>query len=48
MMERIRYRLLMYRLRKEIAAVVREQEPPRAENAKTARMTACKAFGTIV
>ena len=48
MMEWIRYRLLMRRLRGEIARVVGKGEPARAENRKTAVMTACKAYGSIV
>jgi len=48
MIEWIRYRMLMRRLRGEIAHVVNdEQKPRRAEKRKTG-MTACKACGSIV
>ena len=49
MMERIRYRFLMRRLRKEIAQTVSgKQRPRRDEKIKTAALTACKAYGSIV
>ena len=49
MLNWIRYKLLMRRLRSEIAEVVaREKTNPRAENSKSAFMTACKAYGNIV
>ncbi len=49
MIERIRYRLLMRRLRGEIAEVVSgKRGTRRAEKMKTAALTACKACGSIV
>lgn len=49
MIERIRYRLLMRQLRKEIAIAVNGmQKKPGAEKMKTAAVTACKAFASIV
>lgn len=51
MLNRILYRILMLRLRGEIARLVREEEQPeaaRAEKYKTARVNACKACGSIV
>ncbi|MBQ1631935.1 MAG: hypothetical protein II049_03855 [Clostridia bacterium] len=49
MIERIRYRLLMRQLKKEIALVVNGgQEKRRMEKMKTAAVTACKAFASIV
>ncbi len=51
MLEQIRYRILMLRLRGEIARLVREEDRPesaRAEKYKTAPVNACKACGSIV
>ena len=49
MMEQIRYRFLMRRLRKEIARTVNgSQRTRRDEKIKTAVLTACKAYGSIV
>lgn len=49
MMERIRYRFLMRQLRKEIAKTVNGKQPARRdEKIKTAVLTACKAYGSIV
>ncbi len=49
MMERIRYRFLMRQLRKEIAKTVNGKQPSRRdEKIKTAVLTACKAYGSIV
>ena len=51
MLNRIRYRILMMRLRGEIADLVRKGEQPdtpKAEICKTARVNACKACGSIV
>ena len=51
MIEKLRYRILMLRLRGEIARLVREDEPSAANEAetyKTARLNACKACGSIV
>ena len=49
MIERIRYRLLMRQLKKEIAYVVNGSHAKRrTEKIKTATVTACKAFVSIV
>ena len=49
MLNWIRYKLLMRRLRGEIAEiVVRDRKTICTENNKTAFMTACKAYGNIV
>lgn len=49
MMDWIRYRMLMRRLRGEIAVVVNgKQKPQRAEKMKTAGLTACKPCESIV
>ena len=49
MLERIRYRLLMRRLRREIALIVNEIEEPRTvEKIKSPFVTACNACGNIV
>lgn len=49
MTEQIRYRLLMRRLRKEIAQTVNgKRRTGRDEKIKTAVLTACKAYGSIV
>lgn len=49
MMEWIRYRILMRRLRSEIALVVNEGKKSRAsEKIKSFSATACKAYGSIV
>ena len=49
MIEQIRYRFLMRRLRKEIARTVNgSQRTRRDEKIKTAVLTACKAYGSIV
>ncbi len=49
MIERIRYRLLMRRLQKEIALVVNgKQHAQRHDKMKTAAVTTCKACGSIV
>ena len=49
MMEQTKYRFLLRRLRREIAQTVRGKAVPRrAEKIKTAALTACKAYGTIV
>jgi hypothetical protein len=48
MIERIRYRLLMRQLRKEIAAVANGGRDKCAEKMKSAAVTACKAFASIV
>ncbi len=52
MLNRIRYRVLMRRLRAEIADVVGAEPKafpkPRAEKVKTPVVTACKACGNIV
>ena len=49
MIDWIRYRMLMRRLRGEIQSVMNgRQKTQRAEKSKTAALTACKACGTIV
>ena len=49
MIEQIRYRILMRQLRKEIARTVNEKQHTRYdEKIKTAVLTACKAYGSIV
>ena len=49
MIERIRYRFLMRQLRKEIAQTVKGTRcAGRNEKIKTAALTACKAYGSIV
>ncbi|MBR4905332.1 MAG: hypothetical protein IKZ44_00580 [Clostridia bacterium] len=49
MIEQIRYRLLMRQLRKEIARTVNgKQRAGQNEKIKTAVLTACKAYGSIV
>ncbi len=49
MMNWIRYRILMHRLRGEIALVVRGKKTvPTAEKRKSPYATACKACGSIV
>lgn len=49
MVEWIQYRLLMRRLRAEIAAVAGgKQKTHRSEKIKTTALTACKAYGSIV
>ncbi len=49
MIERIRYRFLMRRLRKEIAHTVSGKPHVRQdEKIKSTVLTACKAYGSIV
>ena len=50
MIDRIRYRFLMRRLRGEIARFVTHEAkiPERKEKCKTVRPNACKACGSIV
>lgn len=49
MLNRIRYRILMRRLRGEIARLVNDdRKDPFPEKQKTAVVTACKALGSIV
>ena len=51
MAEQIRYRLLMRRLRREIARMAcdeKQTDPKKAEKMKTRVATACKACGSIV
>lgn len=52
MLEQIRYRLLMMKLRGEIARLVRVEASPgaerNAEKMKTVTVPACKACGSIV
>lgn len=49
MLNRIRYRILMHRLRGEIALVVRGEKTNRTpEKRKSPSITACKACGSIV
>ncbi len=49
MLNWIRYRILMHRLRGEIALVVNEERMNRTpEKIKSTSVTACKACGSIV
>ena len=49
MLNQLRYRFLMRRLRKEIARTVNgKQRTRRDEKIKSAALTACKACGSIV
>ena len=49
MIERIRYHFLKRRLQREIAQMMNETKPARRdEKIKTAVLTACKAYGSIV
>ena len=49
MLNQIRYRLLMRQLRREIAAVVKEDQADKGtEKIKSRLVTACKACGSIV
>lgn len=48
MLNRIRYRILMRRLRSEIADTVCKDRTLRVQKMKTSVTTACKACGNIV